>query len=89
MVATKAYQNQQDQLILANENSKHAFYNDVSDEEAQHWFEKLVPHSQDAFETPVEFVAADLTIPKGYIVCEQDQVRGNSFQTNVFDREKR
>lgn len=29
--------------------------------------------SQDAFETPVTFSAADITIPKSYMVCTQDQ----------------
>jgi hypothetical protein len=46
----------------------------MTEEEAQKWFETLVPHSQDAFETGVDYVAADLTIPKAYVICELDQV---------------
>lgn len=66
--------NVKNQLITANDKAKHAFFNDMSPEEAQKWFDTLVPHSQDAFETGVDFVAADLTIPKAYVICELDQV---------------
>ncbi|KAI1849199.1 hypothetical protein JX266_005160 [Neoarthrinium moseri] len=65
------------QLITVNDNAKHAFYNDMPDDESQKWFDTLVPHSQDAFETGVDYVAADLTIPKGYVICELDQVSAN------------
>ncbi|KAH8662325.1 hypothetical protein BX600DRAFT_437723 [Xylariales sp. PMI_506] len=63
------------QVMIANEKAKFAFYNDLPAAEAQARWNQLVPHSQDAMETPVDFVAADLTIPKGYIVCELDQGR--------------
>lgn len=68
----------QKQLITVNKSCKRAFYNDISAEKAQRLFEALSPHSQVALETPVEFVAADLTIPKAYIICELDEV-GNDM----------
>lgn len=55
-----------------NEKAKYVFYNDLSEEEAQSWFEQLEPQSQDAWEVPVEYVATDITIPKTYMICEDD-----------------
>ncbi|KAI0010037.1 Alpha/beta hydrolase fold-1 [Xylariaceae sp. FL0662B] len=55
-----------------NEKAKKIFYNDIPEEEAQRHFESLVPCSQDAYETPVNFIAADITIPKTYIICTKD-----------------
>ncbi|KAI1845392.1 hypothetical protein JX265_005253 [Neoarthrinium moseri] len=60
-------------LIHLQEFAKDKFYNDLPDNEAQKQFESLLPHSQDAFETPVNFIPADVTIPKTYIICENDQ----------------
>ena len=42
-------------------------------EQAKDTFKLLEPHSQDAFETPVEVVNADLSIPSTYVICEKDQ----------------
>lgn len=60
--------------MRVNTKAKHAFYNDLSPEEVQKCYDALVPHSQVAFETPVDFVVTDLTIPKAFIICELDQV---------------
>lgn len=52
-----------------------ALYSDLPPEEAGPYYELLEPHSQDAFETPVDHIAADVqTIPLAYVVTEQDQV---------------
>lgn len=40
--------------------------------EQQKYFEGVKLHSQDSFETPVTYSAADITIPKSYLVCTQD-----------------
>ncbi|KAI1344165.1 Alpha/beta hydrolase fold-1 [Xylariaceae sp. FL0016] len=73
------------QLIGVNERAKYAFYNDVPDDgKVQRYFEELVPHSQDAMEAPVNYVAADLTIPKGYIICELDQALPRETQERLI-----
>lgn len=36
------------------------------------YYKALVPQSYEAVTTPVDFAAADITIPKTYIVCEKD-----------------
>ncbi|KAM0561362.1 hypothetical protein ACHAPJ_003242 [Fusarium lateritium] len=62
---------------LSNINSK-AFkllYDDAtSEDQAKEAWANVLPHSQDAFETPIDFVAADITIPKTYLVCEKDKI---------------
>lgn len=50
-----------------------AFYGACPEEEAKRCFDLLLPHSQDAFETGCNFVAADVTIPKTFFICETDQ----------------
>ncbi|KAH8678484.1 Alpha/beta hydrolase fold-1 [Xylariales sp. PMI_506] len=60
-------------LMRVKEAAKDFFYNDVPQEEKQKNFDMLLPHSQDTFETPVNFIPADLQIPKTYIICENDQ----------------
>ncbi|KAF5002769.1 hypothetical protein FGRMN_167 [Fusarium graminum] len=41
------------------------------------------PHSQDAFETSLNFIAADITIPKTFIICEKDQLLSPSLQEQL------
>ncbi|KAI1500827.1 Alpha/beta hydrolase fold-1 [Biscogniauxia marginata] len=55
-----------------NEITKKLIYNDIPEDEAQRVFESLLPQSQVAFETPVTYVATDLTIPKTFIICKKD-----------------
>lgn len=57
-----------------NERGKQVLYNDLRPEDAKKYYNTLVPHSQDAFQTPVQFVPSDLIIPKAFLVCELDQV---------------
>lgn len=47
-------------------------YSDLPEEEAESYYDMFEPHSQDAFETPVNYIAADVKIPKTYIVTEKD-----------------
>lgn len=49
-------------------------YSDLPEEEAEKYYELFEPHSQDAFETPVNYIATDVTIPQTYIVTEKDMV---------------
>ncbi|KAI1374421.1 Alpha/beta hydrolase fold-1 [Hypoxylon crocopeplum] len=60
--------------------AKHAFYNDIPDEEAQRCFDALGAQSQDSFETPVDFAAPDLKIPSTFLICEGDAAMPPAFQ---------
>ncbi|KAI1082914.1 Alpha/beta hydrolase fold-1 [Whalleya microplaca] len=68
----KPYGNSRNMPTRVKEQGKAILYNDVPEDEAQRCFEALVPQCQAATETPVTFVAVDLTIPKTYIICEKD-----------------
>lgn len=68
------------QLMTVNEKAKQAFFNDLPGDEAEKYLDLLVPHSQDAMETPIDFVATDLTIPKFFLVCEIDLALPLGFQ---------
>ncbi|KAF3007287.1 hypothetical protein E8E14_001617 [Neopestalotiopsis sp. 37M] len=70
-------------LIGLKEAAKQKFYNDLSESEAQKLFESLLPHSQDAFETPSYFTPADITISKTYIICEKDQILSLELQNQL------
>ncbi|KAH9895374.1 Alpha/beta hydrolase fold-1 [Xylariomycetidae sp. FL2044] len=59
-------------MITANEKAKSVFFNDMSEEEGQKWFDRLLPHSQDALESPVPYAATDIKIPKYWLICERD-----------------
>lgn len=53
--------------------AKSVLFGGLSEEEQQKYFKGAALMSQDAFETPVPFSAADLTIPKSYLVCTLDE----------------
>ncbi|KAM0430872.1 hypothetical protein ACHAPT_005504 [Fusarium lateritium] len=57
-----------------NEKGFQMLYNDTTEEEARKVYANLLPHSQDAFETGIDFIATDITIPKTYLICENDLV---------------
>lgn len=73
----------QGHLIGLKEAAKQKFYNDLSESEAQKLFESLLPHSQDAFETPSYFTPADITISKTYVICEKDQILSLELQNQL------
>ncbi|KAH9905112.1 Alpha/beta hydrolase fold-1 [Xylariomycetidae sp. FL2044] len=62
----------QGHIARPNANSKPAFYNDMSAEDADRYESLLLPASQDAFETPVTYTVGDSALPKYYIVTERD-----------------
>jgi pimeloyl-ACP methyl ester carboxylesterase len=64
----------QNNLMTLPKGAEKGLYSDLPDEEAEKYYELLEPHSQDAFETPVDYIAADVTVPMTYIVTEQDAV---------------
>ncbi|KAK8880234.1 Alpha/beta hydrolase fold-1 [Apiospora arundinis] len=80
-----AIPNTKNQLIRVNEKAKEALFNGFPEAEQAAYLAKLVPHSQDALETPVDFVVADITIPKTYIVCELDQALPASLQEKLVE----
>lgn len=63
---------EQKQLVV-NEKAKGLLYNDLSTEMADKYFSALVPQSHAALEKPVDFAVPDITIPKMYIICEDDK----------------
>ncbi|KAK6855037.1 hypothetical protein PG995_008569 [Apiospora arundinis] len=80
-----AVPNTKNQLIAVNEKAKEALFNGFPEAEQEAYLAKLVPHSQDALETPVDFVVTDITIPKTYIVCELDQALPASLQEKLVE----
>jgi pimeloyl-ACP methyl ester carboxylesterase len=54
------------------------------EEQAKYW-EGVVTHSQDAFEIPVTFSAADISIPKSYLICTQDQCVPGPLQEQLAE----
>ncbi|KAH8676147.1 Alpha/beta hydrolase fold-1 [Xylariales sp. PMI_506] len=72
-------------LALPNALSKHAFYNDMVPEQADYWADRLLPHSQDAFESPTTHTIADSQISIYYIITEQDQTFTPDIQKAMAD----
>ncbi|RSM10394.1 hypothetical protein CDV31_007270 [Fusarium ambrosium] len=62
-----------DDYLPLNENAKNAFYHDIKSELADRMLADCVYQSTASFETPSEFVAPDITVPKTYVACENDQ----------------
>lgn len=60
--------------MTLSKGAEKALYSDLPDAEAEAYFDLFQPHSQDAFETPVDYIAADVGVPMTYIVTEQDAV---------------
>ncbi|ORY63465.1 uncharacterized protein BCR38DRAFT_458590 [Pseudomassariella vexata] len=67
---TKPYT--KNQLVIPREECKDLFYTDVPKGDRDIYYNMMVPSSQDTWETPFDFVVADVTIPKAYIICTQD-----------------
>ncbi|KAK9773224.1 putative Alpha/Beta hydrolase protein [Seiridium cardinale] len=60
------------QLCHLDAHIRHLFYNDLSPEEADHFEKLLLPHSQEAFETPVNYSVNQAHVAFYYIVAEKD-----------------
>ncbi|CZT50666.1 uncharacterized protein RSE6_11691 [Rhynchosporium secalis] len=59
-------------LGICIEAAKDVFYHDLPPAEQDHYFSLLRPHAMTTFFTPVDTIAADLAIPKAYVICEKD-----------------
>ncbi|KAK6067153.1 pyridoxamine 5 -phosphate oxidase [Seiridium cupressi] len=59
------------QLCHLDAHIRHLFYNDLSPEEADHFEKLLLPHSQEAFETPVNYSVNQAHVAFYYIVAEK------------------
>lgn len=68
---------------MVNETAKDVLYNDMTPEMADEYFSALVPQSHAALEMPVEFAVPDITIPKKYIICDDDQAFPPAAQYNL------
>jgi len=58
--------------LYLNDGAKDAFYNDLPSDEADKALVHCVHHSTASFETAADFVATDITVPKTYVVCDND-----------------
>lgn len=61
-----------EQMFIHKELARPLLYNDLSEERADEFLDALVPQSYGAFIQPISFGVGEVTIPKTYIVCEQD-----------------
>ncbi|KAJ4269885.1 hypothetical protein NW762_001554 [Fusarium torreyae] len=71
-IAGKPYT--KNQMTNVSQKAFQLLYNDATEDEAKETFGKLLPHSQDAFELPLAWSATDITIPKTFLMCENDLV---------------
>lgn len=58
-------------------------FSDMSAAEQDKYWPGVKLQSQDAFELAVTYSAADITIPKGYVVCTQDQCVPGPLQEHL------
>lgn len=70
---------------MVNQKAKSLLYNELSSEMADKYFSALVPQSHAALEKPVDFSVPDITIPKTYIICEDDQAFPTAAQHHLAD----
>ncbi|KAI0903163.1 alpha/beta-hydrolase [Ustulina deusta] len=73
-------ESQDKKQLIVNGKARDALFNDLPPERAQAYFDDLVPQSFAAVVQPVDFAVPDITIPKTYIVCENDQAFPASLQ---------
>lgn len=52
---------------------------------AEKYFSALVPQSHAALDKPVDFSVPDITIPKAYIICDNDQAFPTAAQHHMAD----
>ncbi|KAK6715138.1 hypothetical protein SNK04_006069 [Fusarium graminearum] len=70
---------------MKSEQARDCVYSGCSKEVMNAALEETQPHSQDAFETSLDFIASDITIPKTYIICENDQLLLLPLQEQLVD----
>ncbi|KAH8892851.1 alpha/beta-hydrolase [Thozetella sp. PMI_491] len=61
-----------EQLFVKDE-AKEFLYHDLPHEQAEACFNRLKPHSHAVYTTPFTYTTADITIPKTYVIHEQDK----------------
>ncbi|KAI0880214.1 Alpha/beta hydrolase fold-1 [Annulohypoxylon maeteangense] len=76
-------QGEKGHLIHPARISKHSFYNDFDDNKAEELWNTLVPHSQEAIETPTNYLVTDVDLPYYYILNEQDETVPPELQQTV------
>ncbi|RBA08969.1 hypothetical protein FPRO05_07249 [Fusarium proliferatum] len=67
-----AFLDRTDDICYLNDKAQNAFYNDCTPEVGKKAISECVNHSTASLETPADFVARDITVPKTYVVCEID-----------------
>ncbi|KAF4444398.1 hypothetical protein FALBO_17234 [Fusarium albosuccineum] len=60
------------EVVALGEGAKDALFNDCDSETADRLLAGAVYQSSASFETPTTFAAADVAVPKTYVVCEED-----------------
>lgn len=66
--------------------AKGVLYNDTPEADAAKYFQLTQPQSQDCFETAVNFIPADMVVPKTYIICEKDQTVPAALQRQLTEQ---
>ncbi|KAJ3548514.1 hypothetical protein NM208_g977 [Fusarium decemcellulare] len=62
-----------DDVIVLNDKAGDTLYNDIDEETTRRALSDCVHQSTASFETAASFVAPDITVPKTYVGCENDQ----------------
>ncbi|KAI1088753.1 Alpha/beta hydrolase fold-1 [Rostrohypoxylon terebratum] len=78
-------QGEKGHLIYPSKISKHSFYNDLDDDTAEKLWNSLVPHSQEAIETPTNYLVTDVSLPFYYILNEKDATVPRELQQTVAE----
>ncbi|KAI2465392.1 Alpha/beta hydrolase fold-1 [Annulohypoxylon bovei var. microspora] len=78
-------QGEKGRLMYPNRASKHVFYNDLDGNKADELWDTLLPHSQEAVETPTNYLVTDVNLPYYYILCELDAAVPRDIQQMVAD----
>ena len=66
--------------VATTPHAENAFYNDLPSDQIETLAKDLSLQSLAGFETPVNFVAADLKVPSTYMICDKDVVLVPAFQ---------
>ncbi|KUJ21269.1 alpha/beta-hydrolase [Mollisia scopiformis] len=70
-------------FLFVNEKAMDLLYNDLPPDKAQMMFDSLTPSSYEAFTTGVDFAVTEVTIPKIFIVCEDDALFPPEYQKSL------
>ncbi|KAM0242275.1 hypothetical protein ACHAP5_007215 [Fusarium lateritium] len=70
---------------MVSEQARDCVYSGCTKEATDIALQETQPHSQDAFETSLDFIASDITIPKTYIICEKDQLLQLPLQEKLVE----